>query len=188
MERPISQPDNGETTPGIRIAVYPGTFDPMTLGHLDIANRALHMCDRLVVAVGDNRNKSPLFSVDERIALIRESLQNMGINGRVDVAHFSGLTVRYAQQVGASLIVRGLRAVTDFEWEFQLALINRQQDPTIETVCLMTSQEYSFLSASVVRELATLGGKLDEVVPPNVAAALRRKFGYDSSTADVRDI
>jgi len=171
-----------------RLAVYPGTFDPITLGHLDIAARALHMCDRLVVAVGDNRNKNPLFSVEERIALIRESLDALDLNGRVKVDRFSGLTVRYAQQVGAPLIVRGLRAVTDFEWEFQLALINRQQDPNIETVCLMTSQEYSFLSASVVRELAMLGGNLEDVVPPNVAAALRRKFAGGDSTADVRDI
>src|SRR5947209_14280727 len=166
-----------------RIAIYPGTFDPVTLGHLDIAARALHLCDDLVVAVGDNRNKTPLFTLEERINLIRESLIAMGLDGRVRVDSFSGLTVRYAKQVGAGLIVRGLRAVTDFEWEFQLALINRQQDPSIETVCLMTSQEYSFLSASVVRELALLGGKLEDVVPPNVTEALRRKFGYGSAVA-----
>jgi len=171
-----------------RIAIYPGTFDPITLGHLDIAARALHMCDSLVVAVGDNRNKSPLFSADERVSLIRDSLAAMGLDGRVRVDTFSGLTVRYAQKVGASLIVRGLRAVTDFEWEFQLALINRQQDPQIETICLMTSQEHSFLSASVVRELAMLGGKLGEVVPPNVEEALRRKFGINQAMADVRDV
>jgi pantetheine-phosphate adenylyltransferase len=171
-----------------RIAVYPGTFDPITLGHLDIAVRALNMCDRLVVAVGDNRNKSPLFNVDERIELIRESLIAVGIDGRVRVEYFSGLTVLYAKDMGASMIVRGLRAVTDFEWEFQLALINRKQDPTIETVCLMTSQEYSFLSASTVRELALLGGDLMGLVPPNVADALRRKFGHDTANADVRDI
>ena len=171
-----------------RVAIYPGTFDPVTQGHLDIAERALHMCDRLVIAVGDNRNKSPLFSVEERVALIRESLEAIGLDGSVEVASFRGLTVDYAKKVGATLIVRGLRAVTDFEWEFQLALINRQQDPSIETVCLMTSQEYSFLSASVVRELALLGGKLDEVVPPNVAEALRRKFSRAGEAADVRDI
>ena len=178
----------GQNSNHQRVAVYPGTFDPITLGHLDIAARALHLCDSLVVAVGDNRNKSPLFSAEERVQLIRESLAALGLDGRVRVETFSGLTVRYARQVGASLIVRGLRAVTDFEWEFQLALINRQQDPEIETVCLMTSQEYSFLSASVVRELATLGGKLDEVVPPNVEAALRRKFSQDGLVADVRDV
>jgi len=171
-----------------RIAVYPGTFDPITLGHLDIALRALNMCDRLVVAVGDNRNKHPLFSVNERIELIRESLSAAEIDGRVRVAHFSGLTVQYAKEVGATMIVRGLRAVTDFEWEFQLALINRKQNPTIETVCLMTSQEYSFLSASTVRELALLGGDLTDLVPPNVAEALKRKFGHDTANADVRDI
>jgi pantetheine-phosphate adenylyltransferase len=159
-----------------RIAVYPGTFDPVTLGHLDIASRALHLCDKLIIAVGDNRNKSPLFTVEERIDLIRESLDLLDLDGRITVEAYKGLTVNYAREKGASLMVRGLRAVTDFEWEFQLALINRKQDPQIETVCLMTSQEYSFLSASMVRELALLGGKLDEVVPPNVAAALKAKF------------
>lgn len=183
MSQPSTQLETRE-----RIAVYPGTFDPVTLGHLDIATRALHMCDRLVIAVGDNRNKSPLFSVEERMRLIAESVEGRGLDGRVQVDSFSGLTVRYAQKVGASLIVRGLRAVTDFEWEFQLALINRQQDPAIETVCLMTSQEFSFLSASVVRELAMLGGKLEDVVPSNVLAALQRKFGQQSGQADVRDI
>lgn len=171
-----------------RIAVYPGTFDPVTVGHLDIARRALTLCDKLVMAVGDNRNKNPLFSLEERMSLVRESLAEMGIDGRVTVTSYMGLTVHYAQQVGASLIVRGLRAVTDFEWEFQLALINRQQDPSIETVCLMTSQEYSFLSASVVRELAMLGGKLSEVVPSNVEEALRTKFNRGLAAADVRDV
>lgn len=171
-----------------RVAIYPGTFDPITMGHLDIAARALHLCDRLVIAVGDNRNKQPLFSMDERISLIREALGVMEVDGRINVQAYTGMTVKYAQEVGASLIVRGLRAVTDFEWEFQLALINRAQDPQIETVCLMTSQEYSFLSASMVRELALLGGKLEGVVPPNVAQALRRKFGSLAQTADVRDV
>jgi pantetheine-phosphate adenylyltransferase len=171
-----------------RIAVYPGTFDPVTLGHLDIATRALTLCDRLIIAVGDNRNKSPLFAVAERISLIRASLDALSVNGQVTVDAYSGLTVQYARTVGATMIVRGLRAVTDFEWEFQLALINRRQDPQIETVCLMTSQEYSFLSASTVRELALLGGKLDDIVPPNVAAALKKKFGHVQNVADVRDV
>lgn len=177
---------SGVTTP--RIAVYPGTFDPITMGHLDIAERALNLCDRLIIAVGDNRNKSPLFTVDERIDLIQRSLEDRGIDGRVGVEAYSGLTVQYAREVGAKIIVRGLRAVTDFEWEFQLALINRGQDPNIETVCLMTSQEYSFLSASTVRELALLGGKLDDIVPPTVASALKAKFGRVAHVADVRDI
>ena len=182
----MAGPDKRRTAE--RIAIYPGTFDPVTFGHLDIASRALHLCDKLVIAVGDNRNKKPLFAVTERISLIRDALKSLDLDGRVRVEAFSGLTVRYAHQVGASLIVRGLRAVTDFEWEYQLALINRAQDPEIETVCLMTSQEYSFLSASMVRELAMLGGRLDEVVPPNVASALRTKFGFADEAADVRDI
>jgi pantetheine-phosphate adenylyltransferase len=171
-----------------RIAIYPGTFDPITMGHLDIATRALTLCDRLIIAVGDNRNKSPLFSTEERIGLIKRSLDWRGVNGKVTVDSYSGLTVRYAQEVGASMIVRGLRAVTDFEWEFQLALINRGQNHEIETVCLMTSQEYSFLSASTVRELALLGGKLDQIVPPAVLKALQSKFGQAIKAADVRDV
>ncbi len=171
-----------------RVAIYPGTFDPITMGHLDIASRALHLCDRLVIAVGDNRNKQPLFSIEERVEIIREALQGKGLDGRIEVTAYTGLTVKYAEEIGASLIVRGLRAVTDFEWEFQLALINRTQNAEIETVCLMTSQEYSFLSASMVRELAMLGGKLDGVVPPRVAEALRRKFDSRLQAADVRDV
>lgn len=171
-----------------RIAIYPGTFDPVTMGHLDIATRALHLCDRLIIAVGDNRNKSPLFNVEERISLIHTALETLNLNGRVGVEAYSGLTVQYAKKVGATIIVRGLRPVTDFEWEFQLALINRRQDPQIETVCLMTSQEYSFLSASTVRELALLGGKLNDIVPPNVALALKTKFAHVQNVADVRDI
>lgn len=171
-----------------RIAIYPGTFDPITMGHLDIATRALTLCDHLIIAVGDNRNKSPLFSTEERIDLIRQSLAGLGVNGKISVTSYSGLTVKYAQEMGASMIVRGLRAVTDFEWEFQLALINRAQDHHIETVCLMTSQEYSFLSASTVRELAMLGGKLDMIVSPVVLTALQSKFGQASKAADVRDV
>ncbi|HKP55005.1 MAG TPA: pantetheine-phosphate adenylyltransferase [Chloroflexia bacterium] len=171
-----------------RVAIYPGTFDPITMGHLDIASRALHLCDRLVIAVGDNRNKQPLFAMEDRLALIREALQGLDLDGRIEVKTYRGMTVKYAEELGASLIVRGLRAVTDFEWEFQLALINRTQNAQIETVCLMTSQEYSFLSASMVRELAMLGGKLDGVVPPNVAEALRNKFDSRAQTADVRDV
>src|SRR5687767_4174834 len=174
--------------PRERTAIYPGTFDPVTMGHLDIARRALQLSDRLVIAVGDNRNKNPLFTVDERIRLIRDALESTDVNGRISVSTYRGLTVKYAEQIGATLIVRGLRAVTDFEWEFQLALINRRQNPNIETVCLMTSQEYSFLSASTVRELALLGGRLDEIVPPNVEEALKAKFRLRADTADVRDV
>jgi pantetheine-phosphate adenylyltransferase len=171
-----------------RIAIYPGTFDPITLGHLDIARRALQLCDRLVLAVGDNRNKNPLFHVDERVVLITEALKQLDINGRISVSTYRGLTVKYAEEVGATMIVRGLRAVTDFEWEFQLALVNRRQNPQVETVCLMTSQEYSFLSASTVRELAMLGGKLEDIVTPNVEEALTAKFRQQAQTADVRDV
>ncbi len=166
-----------QAQPGMRVAIYPGTFDPVTMGHLDIARRALCLCDRLVIAVGGNRGKSPLFPVTKRVALIKASLTALDLDSHIQVDEYHELTVSYAQKVGATLIVRGLRAVTDFEWEFQLALINRRQDASIETVCLMTSQEYSFLSASMVRDLAQLGGNLDGIVPPTVAAALAAKFG-----------
>jgi pantetheine-phosphate adenylyltransferase len=188
MSQPSKHAFTAGEPPRERIAIYPGTFDPVTMGHLDIARRALHLCDRLVIAVGDNRNKKPLFTLQERLELIRRSLAELDLNSRIQVASYRGLTVKFAEQIGATLIIRGLRAVTDFEWEFQLALINRQQNPNIETVCLMTSQEYSFLSANMVRELAMLGGKLDEVVTPVVAEALRAKFVKGGQTADVRDI
>ncbi len=184
----IIEPRESAEKVGQRVAIYPGTFDPMTMGHLDIATRALHLCDKLIIAVGDNRNKNPLFTVEERMSLIRESLQPLGIDGRIVVEYYQGLTVGFAQKKGASMIVRGLRAVTDFEWEFQLALINRKQNPDIETVCLMTSQEYSFLSASMVRELALLGGKLEDLIPPPVAEALLSRFAAKSMAADVRDV
>ena len=177
-----------QSTPKERIAIYPGTFDPITMGHLDIALRAMQLCDRLIIAVGDNRNKSPLFTAEERIGLIEKSLKWRGVDGGVTVTAYSGLTVHFAQKMGATMMVRGLRAVTDFEWEFQLALINRGQDDTIETVCLMTSEEYSFLSASTVRELALLGGKLDRIVPAPVGDALLSKFDRKVKTADVRDV
>lgn len=177
-----------QSTPKERIAIYPGTFDPITMGHLDIALRATQLCDRLIIAVGDNRNKNPLFSAQERIELIEKSLKWRGVDDGVTVTAYSGLTVHFAQKMGATMMVRGLRAVTDFEWEFQLALINRGQDPSIETICLMTSEEFSFLSASTVRELALLGGKLDRIVPKPVHEALLSKFDRKNSAADVRDI
>jgi pantetheine-phosphate adenylyltransferase len=160
----------------VRVAIYPGTFDPMTNGHLDIVDRTTRLFDRLIVLVADNTAKHPIFSAAERVALIQEAVATLPHHAVIEVDTYQGLTVDYARRVGAQAMIRGLRAVTDFEWEFQLALINQKLAPTIETVCLMTSQEHSFLSASIVRELAQYGGALDDLVPPHIAAALRRVY------------
>ncbi|HUS13436.1 MAG TPA: pantetheine-phosphate adenylyltransferase, partial [Chloroflexia bacterium] len=137
----------------MRIAIYPGTFDPITNGHLDIARRAGHLFDRVILVVVENTQKRPIFSVEQRKTLIREVLREFD-HSQFEVDSSAGLTVDYARRVGAVAIVRGLRVLTDFEWELQLALINNRLAPDIETVCLMTAQEHSFLSSSVVRELA----------------------------------
>jgi pantetheine-phosphate adenylyltransferase len=160
----------------LRTAIYPGTFDPITNGHLDIALRAAELFDRVIIAVGENPNKKPLFSVEERKIMIREALAGLQ-QGRISVDSYRGLTIEYAQRVGAQAIVRGLRVLTDFEWEFQLAMINHRLAPQIETVCLMTAQEHLFLSATIVRELAQNRADLSAIVPANVSAALRRIYG-----------
>lgn len=176
----------------MRIAIYPGTFDPITNGHLDIAERAGHLFDKLIIVVAENRQKQPIFPVEQRMSLIREAVRRFD-HSHIEVDHFSGLTINYAQQVGARAIVRGLRVLTDFEWELQLALINHKLDPEIETVCLMTAQEYSFLSASVVRELAQHGSKdLYDLVPRHVATALHAVYGSGppvvAGTSDRSDV
>jgi pantetheine-phosphate adenylyltransferase len=160
----------------VRLAVYPGSFDPITRGHEDIARRALHFCDRLVVAVAHRRTqkKSGLFEIDERLALIRSVFAD---EPRVEVADFTGLLVRYARERDARMIVRGLRAVSDFEYEFQMALMNRHLWPSLETVFLAPDERYSYLSASFVREIASLGGDISAFVAPQVLEALRGKLG-----------
>lgn len=166
----------------MQVALYPGTFDPMTVGHLDIAERAIRLFDRLIILVADNPNKQPIFSAEERVRLIREATATLPDHDRITVDSYRGLTVDYAHRVGARVMIRGLRALTDFEWEFQLALINQHLDDGIETVCLMTAQEHSFLSASMVRELAQYGGTLTGLVPPNIETALRRVYGVQRNT------
>jgi len=158
-----------------RIAVYPGSFDPITNGHLDIIGRARGLCDRLVLAVLVNAEKDPLFSVEERIALIRENVAT-GDGARVEVREFSGLLVEFAEKAGARMIVRGLRAMSDFEYEFQMALMNRRLAPRVETVFLMAKEEYSYVSSRLVKEVARLGGDVTALTPPGVARALRRAF------------
>jgi pantetheine-phosphate adenylyltransferase len=156
-----------------RTAVYPGSFDPITKGHEDLIHRSLGFVDRIVVAVAVNVAKQPLFSFEERVALIRECVPDQ----RVDVQSFDGLLVEFAKKVGATVIVRGLRAVSDFEYEFQMALMNRNLGPHIETVFLVPAFDLTYLSSSLVREVARFGGDVSALVHPVVQQALKRKFG-----------
>ncbi len=153
-------------------AVYPGSFDPVTKGHEDLIHRSLGFVDRMVVAVAVNVVKQPLFSFEERVALIRECVPDK----RVEVQSFDGLLVDFAKRVGATVIVRGLRAVSDFEYEFQMALMNRNLGPHIETVFLVPAFDLTYLSSSLVREVARFGGDVSALVHPVVQQALRRKF------------
>ncbi|MDF1502191.1 pantetheine-phosphate adenylyltransferase [Roseisolibacter sp. H3M3-2] len=162
----------------MRTAIYAGSFDPVTLGHLDLMRRSLEFVDRLVVGVAVNSTKTPMFTLEERASLIRASLGELatGDAPRVEVRHFQGLLVDFARDAGATLSVRGLRAVADFEYEFQMALMNRHLAPTFETLFLVPSVETTFISSTLVREVARLGGTVDALVPPPVAAALRARF------------
>ncbi len=156
-----------------KIAVYPGSFDPITFGHLDIINRALKIFDEVIIAVARNERKSPLFSIEERVNLIQSVLKD---NERVNVDTFDGLLVDYARSRRAQAIVRGLRAISDFEYELQMAQINRGISRDVETVFLMTSVFYSFLSSSMVKEVHSLNGPIDGLVPPLVKKALDAKL------------
>ncbi|MEA2681739.1 MAG: pantetheine-phosphate adenylyltransferase [Chloroflexota bacterium] len=155
----------------MRTAIYPGSFDPFTLGHLDILERACGIFDRVIVAVLRNPNKTPMFSVEDRIEMIRESVDG---NPAVEVASFEGLTVEFAGRMEAVAIVRGLRATSDFESEFQMALFNRKLAPGVTTVFLMTSFANVFLSSSLIKEVAGHGGDVEFAVPPSVARRLAR--------------
>ena len=155
-----------------RIAVYPGSFDPITRGHEDLIHRSLAFVDKVVVAVAVNVAKQPLFSLQERVTLIQQCVREP----RVDVRSFDGLLVNFARSVGATIIVRGLRAVSDFEYEFQMALRNRNLGPTIETVFLVPAFDLTYLSSSLVREVARFGGDVSALVHPAVQEALKQKF------------
>ncbi len=155
------------------VAIYPATFDPITNGHIDIAERAAAIFDKLIVAVYARPLKRLLFSTEERLAMTRQALKHLS---SISVESYNCLTVDFARQKRAQVVLRGLRVLSDFEWEFQLALTNRKLAPDIDTVCLMTSQEYSFLSSSVVKEVAMAGGCIDNMVPTHVVSALKRKF------------
>ena len=162
-----------------RVAVFPGSFDPMTNAHLDVARRASRLFDRLVIGVLNNPRKAPLFDVEQRIALIRESVADLGPH--VEVASFDGLTVEFARQQGAGFIVRGLRAVSDFEAELQMALTNRKLEPSVDTTFLMTALEYGYVSSSLAKEVARFGGDVSPMVPEPVARALQVRLGVESS-------
>jgi len=157
----------------LKIFVYPGSFDPVTNGHLDIIERASKICDKLIVAVLVNRNKSPVFSLEERVAFLKEVL-----NGKpnIEIAAFSGLLVDFMKKNGATTIIKGLRAVSDFEYEFQMALLNKHIDNNIETLFMMTGINYSYLSSSAVRELASHGGNIKGLVPDIIIDKIYKKF------------
>ena len=157
-----------------RIAVYPGTFDPVTHGHLDLVDRGRRHFDRLVVGVLSNEGKGqPLFTVDERVALLQKSVAGWD---NVVVDSFDGLLVDYAERVGATMILRGIRAVTDLEYEMQMAMMNRRMRPTLETLFMVPNEAYSYVSSRLVREVARLGGSTEGLVPADVASALARRF------------
>ena len=157
-----------------KTAVYPGSFDPFTNGHLDVVERALGIFDHLIVAVAANPDKrQPLFSVDERVRLIKDALKR---HDRVEVASYTGLTVEYARSKGASTLVKGLRAYSDFDAELQQALMNRKLAPDIHTVFLMSSFAHIYVSSSILKDIASYGGKVADLVPPPIARALKEKY------------
>ena len=156
------------------VAVYPGTFDPLTRGHEDLVRRAARLCQKLVVGVADSRNKKPFFALDERVAIAREVLSHYP---NVTVAGFSGLLKTFVEEHEATVVIRGLRAVSDFEFEFQMAGMNRYQMPSVETVFLTPSDQYMFISGTIVREIAILGGDVSKFTFPSVEKWLKAKVG-----------
>lgn len=156
-----------------RIAVYPGTFDPITNGHIDVIRRAVNLFDEVVVAILTNPSKTPLFTVEERIALIGDVLNDIE---SVRIVSFTGLLVDFADEMGACAIVRGLRAISDFEFEFQMALMNRKINNKLTTVFLMPHEKYTYLNSTIVKELAAFGGKISDFVPEIIENEMRKKF------------
>ncbi len=163
-----------------RIALYAGTFDPITRGHEDLIRRTVAFVDHLVVALATNVAKTPIFSLEERIGFIRDSV---GDDKRVEVRQFDGLLVTFAKDIGATLTIRGLRAVADFEYEYQMALMNRHLYPELETVFMVPSNTRTYVSSSIVREVARFNGEIDDLVHPVVARALRAKFAPSAKPA-----
>lgn len=156
----------------MKTAVYPGTFDPITNGHIDIIERALNIFDKVIIAISVDSAKNPLFTVDERIKMISEAVKDIQ---RIEIDSFSGLLVDYAKKTNAIAVIRGLRAVSDFEYEFQMALMNRRLNENIETVFLMPNEKFTYLNSSIVREVVSLGGDISDFVPENVKNELQKK-------------
>jgi pantetheine-phosphate adenylyltransferase len=168
--------------PRARIAIYPGTFDPITNGHMDMIRRATRVADHLIVAVARNAGKNPLLGVDERVELVRAEVADLNSPAegrRVEVRPFDNLLMHFAQSVGAGIIVRGLRAVSDFEYEFQMAGMNSRLDPNVETVFLMASESHQFISSRFVKEIGRLGGDISSFVSPRVADRLAARFAQE---------
>jgi len=162
-----------------RVAIYPGTFDPITNGHIDIIRRAARLVDRLVIGVSTNAGKGPLFAVEERVAMVQAEVEDLQLppgNGSVEVRAFDNLLMHFAQSVGAAMILRGLRAVSDFEYEFQMAGMNSRLDPAVETVFLMASDRHQFISSRFVKEIGQLGGDIGSFVSAKVANRLAQRF------------
>ena len=166
------------------IAVYPGSFDPVTLGHLDIIERSAHMMDHLIVGVLQNNSKTPLFSVEERVNILEKATKDME---NVEIKAFKGLSVNFARENHAQVIVRGLRAVTDFEFELQMAQTNRVLEPEVDTTVLITSLEYAYLSSTVVKEVAAFGGDIHKFVPDFVEKEIRAKYAARNSEGMPQD-
>lgn len=159
-----------------RVALYPGTFDPVTNGHLDIIGRAVKLYDKLVIGVALNTSKGPLFSFDERVEMARELAESVAEGTEIEVRPFEGLLMHFAEEVGANSIIRGLRAVSDFEYEFQMVGMNQRLNPDIETVFLMADPRHQAIASRLVKEIAKLGGNIDPFVPPVVKTRLLEKF------------
>jgi pantetheine-phosphate adenylyltransferase len=162
----------------MKIAVYPGTFDPLTLGHVDIIRRGAHLVDKLVIGVTTNPSKEPMFSVDERLAMVRREVK--GIPGNIEVVEFDSLLMEFAERQGATAILRGLRAVADFEYEFQMAGMNQQLNDDIETIFLMADVSLQPIASKLVKEIARFGGAIDKFVPPTIAEDVRRHLNGGS--------
>ena len=161
----------------MRTGIYPGTFDPITVGHMDIIQRALRVVDHLIIGVALDSGKEPIFALEERAALARTEMASLGADAkRVEVKTFSGLLVDFARENGSALLIRGIRAVSDFEYEFQMACMNSRLDPTMETVFLTASENTHFISSRIVKQIARLGGNVSSFVSPQVAAHLKAHF------------
>ncbi len=159
-----------------RVALYPGTFDPMTNGHFDIISRASKLCDELVIGVAINRSKGPLFALSERVEMVELAVADFKTDCKIRVVPFEGLLIKFVQSVGASMVVRGLRAVSDFEYEFQMACMNDVLDPSIETVFLMADPQHQAIASRLVKEIARLGGDVTHFVSPEITKRLKDKY------------